>query len=176
MTTTDYNNTASVVVEGGVSATALAFFSASIMKMIPFLIAAIPLIILDLRYGVRAAGVRGEKVRLSTALRRTLGKCFSYVCWVVLASTMTLAFNMEWIQWLVLGLVFFNELLSIIGNYLETKGVEFSVHNAFGLIFRKGAEKAGVELSKEELDEIIKPKQPRDASGRFIKNENSNNL
>lgn len=47
MVTTDYNNTASSVIENGISATAIAFLSESMKEMIPCIIVAILLILLN---------------------------------------------------------------------------------------------------------------------------------
>ena len=170
MATTDYNNTAAVVVEGGVSATAIAFFSNSVKEMIPWLIVAIPLVILDLQWGVKAARARGETIRFSKAFRKTFGKVAEYICWSVLAATMSLAFGYKWIEWLVLGVVYINELSSIVGNYLETRGLHLSMLDLYRLVFRKAGEKVGIDIEKEEVEQIIKPK--RDARGRFVKKNN----
>ena len=52
--------------------------------------------------------------------------------------------------------------------YLETKGIHFSYAGFIRLLFKKGAEKAGIEVSDEEAKEIIRP---RDSRGRFVKNQ-----
>ena len=164
----------SVVVQGGVSATALAFFGDSIVKMIPYLIVCIPLILLDLLWGCKAAQYRGERLRFSKGFRRTFGKMVEYLCWVILASTLSLAFEMKWIEWVVLGVVFLNELASIVANYLETRGIELSLVNLYRWVFKAGAEKVGVSMEAAEAEGIIKPKkeQPRDKkTGRFVKRE-----
>jgi len=171
MATTDYNNTATVVVEGGVSATAIAFFSESMKEMIPWLIVAVPLILLDLQWGVKAARARGEAIRFSRAFRKSFGKIAEYICWSVLAATMSLAFGHKWIEWLVLGVVYINELSSILGNYLETRGLHLSMLDLYRLIFRKAGEKVGIDIEKEEMENIIKPGPQRDARGRFVKKQ-----
>ena len=68
----------------------------------------------------------------------------------------------------MLGLVYVNELASIIGNYLETKGVELSIKDFYKWIFKAGAGKAGLEVSEEDANSIIKGRK-RDAKGRFVK-------
>ena len=50
------------------------------------------LIIADLRFGVRAAKVRGETVRFSRAGRRTFNKTVDYICWLLLAAALDRAF------------------------------------------------------------------------------------
>ena len=154
------------LVQGSVSSVLVVFAQSAQLRVIPYAIAAVPLIILDLYYGIRAAKHRGNRVRVSTALRRTFTKVWTYICWLILATALSIAFNMQWIEWVVLGTVYTNELASVMGNYLETKGVSLSVVGLLELIFRKGAGKVGIDVSKEELDEVI---QPRDSKGRFTK-------
>lgn len=95
-------------------------------------------------------------------LRRSVGKAFEYLCWVIVASTMSLAFQKEWLEWLVLGVVYGNEIMSIIGNYLECKGIELSMVDFYRWIFRKGAAHIGADVSEEEAGQIIKPTDKQD--------------
>ena len=127
--------------------------------MVPYAVPGAFLIILDLIHGVRAAKYRGERVRLSTAINRTMTKTFSYVCWIILASTLALAFKVDWVEWLVLGLVLILAFLIYIkvGRVLHFDEVE----------------KVGMTVEDAEAEGIIKEKQPRDAKGRFVKKEDN---
>jgi len=159
-----------LVVQGGVSAVAIAFFQEAVLRMIPYAVPSFVLLLLDLLYGIKAAKFRGEKVRVSTAVRRSMTKLFSYCCWLILASTMSLSFHKDWIEWAVLGLVYVNEFTSIIGNYLETKGIELSFIGLIRWAFKWASGKAGQAVEDAEAADIIKPKdKPRDAKGRFVK-------
>lgn len=51
-------STASTVLQGGISVAAVAFLHSALTHMIPYAIAAIPLILLDLLWGIRAAKYR----------------------------------------------------------------------------------------------------------------------
>jgi hypothetical protein len=183
MTTADNIQTATdPIVTGGVSAAAVAFLHESVTSMIPWLFAAIPLIALDLYYGVKVkryryetTGNKDEKPRFSTALRMTVGKTFSYICWVILSSTLSLKWG-SWLEWVVLGLVILNELASIWGHVLELKGLELSfidlMKALIKALFRIGGHHAGTDLSDIDTDDIIKPKDGRARSkktGRFVK-------
>ena len=161
-----------VAVSSGISATAVAFLQSAVLRMIPYSIPALVIIALDLLYGVRAARHRGERVRFSTACRRTVSKIASYICWLILASTLALSFDKDWIEWFVLALVYGNEFASIVGNYLETKGIEFSFVNLYRWVLKLIAGKAGEAMDTAEAEEIIKPKRhavrdPR--TGRWTK-------
>lgn len=161
-------NEAATAVESGLSATAVAFLQTAALRMIPYSVPAFVIILLDLIYGIKAAKFRGEKVRFSTAVRRTTSKIVGYICWLILASTLAIAFHTDWLEWAVLGLVYVNELASIIGNYLETKGIEFSFVGFYRWLLKVLAGKAGEAMDSAETEEIIKPK-PRDAKGPFVK-------
>lgn len=159
------NSTESTIIEGGTAAAAVVFLQQSVTRMIPYFLPAIALIILDLIYGVRAARVRGERIKFTTGLKMTATKTFSYICWIILASTLTVSFGKSWIEWAVLGLVFVNEFASIIGNYLETKGIRLSFGALYRWAFRKVGEKTGVEATSEEASEIftdIKKEEKKD--------------
>lgn len=159
---------AAVAIESGISATVVAFLQTAVLRMIPYSVPALVIIALDLLYGIKAAKCRGERVRFSTACRRTVSKIVSYVCWLILASTLAISFNKDWLEWFVLGLVYANEFASIIGNYLETKGIEFSFVGLYRWILRVITGKVGEAMDTAESEEIIKPK-PRDKKGRFVK-------
>ena len=161
-----------LIVQGGVSATVVAFLQTAVLRMIPYSVPAVVLLILDLVYGIKAAGHRGERVRVSTAVRRSVTKMFSYICWIILASTLALSFGVKWLEWCVLGLVYANELISIIGNYLETKGLELSIKDLYRFVFRVGAEKVGATMDAAEAEGIIKDKHPRNKKGQFTKKDN----
>lgn len=165
MSPADYNSTASVVAQGGVSATALVFLTDCAMKMVPYLACCIPLIILDLYWGVRAArhrynnGSVADRPRFSKGIRKTVGKVFEYLCWCILASTLSLAFHQNWIEWVVLGIVFLNEFASIVGNYLETRDLQISWKEVFKLLFKIGGDKIGTDLSGVDPSSLVKPKE-----------------
>ena len=147
-----------LIIQGSVSSVAIAFLQEAVLRMIPYAIPGIMLVILDLIFGIRAANFRGERVRFSTALRRTMTKTFSYICFIILASTLALAFSQNWLEWLVLGLVYTNEFASIVGNYLETKGLVFSFKAFYRWLFKKAGQHMGIEVTDEEAAEMLKSK------------------
>ena len=79
------NGAVNTVVEGGATIGVVAFFSEAMKQTLPWLVLAVPIIVLDLLYGIRAAKYRGEKVRWSTAIRRTVDKAVGYVMWCAAA-------------------------------------------------------------------------------------------
>lgn len=179
----DIGTTANSVVEGGVVAVTVAVLQKTVLAMIPFALPALVLIALDLHFGIKAARHRYKKhkrpedrVTFSKALRGTVGKTFEFAAWLILASSMTIAFQQEWIQWATLGLVYVNEIGSIVGNYLCTKDIEFSLLGFFKavLVFvgRWIGSKIGIVTDDVSFDDVLKPaKQKRDKNGRFTKNK-----
>lgn len=147
-----------LIVEGGVSAALVTLLQTAVLRMIPYAVPGLFLVLLDLVYGIRAAKQREEKVRVSTAIRRTTTKVVTYVCWLILATTIAIAFEKDWLEWGMLGLVYANEFLSIIGNYLETKGLKFSIAGVYKWFIRWITGKVGAEA---DPDEIIKNKKKK---------------
>jgi hypothetical protein len=160
-----------LALQAGVAGAAVAFLQQAVLRMVPYTIIAIPLIALDMLYGIRAAKYRKETIRLSTAIRRTLTKIFSYLCWIILSSAVALAFERTWLEWVILGLVFLNEFSSVVGNYLETKGLELSWKAIGAAVSRIFGQKAGIDTEGINPADFVvekpKPAQPRNAKGQF---------
>lgn len=177
----DIGSTANEIVEGGVSAAAVAVLKQTVLVMIPFLIPAAPLIALDCIFGIKASRLRYKKyhreddrVTFSKAFRRTVGKCFEYACWLIIASSGSVAYGKPWIQWVILGGVYLNEIVSIIGNHLFTKGIEFDLlaflRNVLVFAGRWIASKIGIIADDVTFDDVFKPMpkgQPRNENGQF---------
>lgn len=97
-------------------------------KLLPFLILAIALIIIDSRFGIQASRKRGEAIRASRAVRRAINKLVDYICWVTLAGmigqTFGTAFHIPLLSIIVLCIVYSIELTSIFNNYFFYKGIK----------------------------------------------------
>lgn len=157
------NNTATELVESGVSVTTLFFLKSTVMQTIPWLVLVTPLLVIDGIVGVRATKMRYEKSHdekdrftFSRLFRKSVGKVFEYISWCILGAGLAVISNKEWAAWAVLSLPFISELVSIWGHKLELQGVELSLKQAWRLIVRKIAERFGVNIEKEDADELIK--------------------
>lgn len=117
----DEATTGSVVVGTGVSAALLLFFEQSLERMMPYICVAAAVILVDLVFGVRAARKRGDRIRISRAVRRTLGKSVEYFCWAVLASSLAVATGCTAIETVLMLLVIGVELVSIVQNWWWVK-------------------------------------------------------
>ena len=150
-------STAGIIVQSGVTGAAITFFSDTVISMTPYLIVSLILILVDLYFGVKAALHRGETVRISRAFRRTVGKMFEYLCWVMVSVSLAVAFDVRFLVWIILGFVMGNEVLSIITNWLESHNKRLVGFNPFKVV----GEKIGVDLSDVHIEEKGKPVSER---------------
>lgn len=99
------------------------FYSA----LLPFLGLAIVLILVDSRFGIKAAKKRGEKIRPSRMWRRAINKLVDYICWVTLAGLLGQTFGVQLglptLTIFMLCVVYGIEITSIFNNYFEYKGI-----------------------------------------------------
>lgn len=128
---------------GGATAAFISPFIDFYHNLMPFLLLALILIIVDSRFGVRAAKVRGEKIRTSRKWRRAINKLVDYICWITLAGAMSntfgLQFHIPMLSAIVLCIVYGIELTSIFNNYFEYKGIKkkFNGLKFFAKLFNK---------------------------------------
>ena len=152
----DSSTTASTVTTGSASTILCAMYHQVLAESAVWLVAAAVIIVCDLYFGCEAAKRRGERVRLSRAVRRTINKACEYLCWVLLGTVLSLSFSADWIRQLVLGVIFGNELTSCLTNYFESKGKRIKL-NIFKLLGRKfnlpELEDVNVEQLKNGKDE-----------------------
>lgn len=113
----DEASAGSVVVGTGLSATLLLFFQQSFVRMLPYLVIAAVVILIDLVFGIRAARRKGDPIRISRAIRRTVGKAVEYFCWSVLASSLAVATGYTVIETGLMLVVIGVELISIAQNW-----------------------------------------------------------
>ena len=117
----DEVSTGGVVAGAGLTTTLLLFFENSLERMIPYFFICGIVIMLDLWFGVQAAKIRKEEVRISRAFRRTLGKTIEYFAWAVLASSLSVATGYDIIQTGLMLIVIGIECISIFQNWLTIK-------------------------------------------------------
>lgn len=110
--------------------------------LLPFLILAVVLVLVDLNFGIAAAKRRKrnaikakqayEPVRFSRAGRRTLNKITDYVCWVTLAGLFGHAFGnilgIPALAAIILLVIYVLELSSVFSNFFEARGINKRVN------------------------------------------------
>lgn len=101
---------------------------------------ALVVVFVDLRFGIRAAKVRGETIRTSRAIRRTINKIVDYTCWILLAGVLGRAFgepfSIPLLPLIVLLVIFGCEINSCFANYFESRGRKMKI-NIFKLFRSK---------------------------------------
>ena len=116
----------------GTVASVLSPFIEGWQQMLWFLILAIILILGDLRFGIAAAKKRGERIRPSRAVRRSINKLVDYICWLSIATVVGInfgtVFDVPLLSVIIMAIVCIIELSSIIDNYLEYKGIKKKVN------------------------------------------------
>lgn len=155
---------------GGFTAAVLSPFIDGWQRIILFLILAIILILGDLRFGIAAAKKRGEHIRPSRAVRRSLNKLVDYICWLSIATVVGVnfgsVFGLPLLSVIIMAVVCIIELSSIIDNYLEYKGVKkkINVIKLLAKLFRK-----------PDLEEVLEPAETSEEEMN-ITNENEEDL
>lgn len=129
----------------------------------PWLLLGAVALLVDLRFGIKAAKARGETVRTSRAIRRTLNKAIDYLGIVTLAEMLSRTFGvslgMPIVSMGMLFIIYGIELSSILNNYFEYKGLPWK----FNLLkfLRKKSELAESieegEIEQETEDSVEKP-------------------
>lgn len=111
-------------------------------QLMVWLIVSTVLIFADLRFGLSAALKRGERVRGSRAIRRTINKFVDYLCWIsiawVLGGSFGKIFGVPTLAAIVMLIVCTIELSSIFDNYFEYRGVKkrFNLWKFFAKLFK----------------------------------------
>ncbi len=145
---------------GGFTAAVLSPFIEGWQQMLWFLILAVILILGDLRFGIAAAKKRGEKIRPSRAVRRSLNKLVDYICWLSIATVVGVnfgsVFGLPLLSVIIMAVVCIIEMSSIIDNYLEYKGIKKKV-NVIKLIARI--------FKKPELEDVLEPAEETQKEG-----------
>ena len=97
-----------------------------------FLLAALALVFADLQFGIDAARHRGEVIRKSRAVRRSINKVIDYICWILVATSFGQAFGTPFgipvLPAVVLLVVYGCEINSCFNNYFEAHGSRMRIN------------------------------------------------
>lgn len=140
----------------GVMASAIMPLLTFYENLIPYILLALALIVVDSRFGIKASRKRGETIRPSRKWRRAINKLVDYVCWVTLAGVFGQAYgsvlDIPALAALMLLVVYGIELTSIFNNYFEYKGMRMKI-NVFKLLRRPDIEAAIEDTTDEKQAE-----------------------
>ncbi len=141
----DQSTVTETIVQGSTTAILTSIFYQALADSIIWLVIAAVAIVCDLFFGCEAARHRGERVRLSRAVRRTGNKACEYLCWIMLGITISIGFAAEWLKYAIFAVIYGNELSSCLSNYFEAKGKHITL-NIFSLL--------GQRLGISELEKV----------------------
>ncbi len=127
-----------VGVQGGFSAVAAAFVQESVVAMIPWVLVMFAVVFCDLCFAIRKCLLMGETVRISRAVRRTMGKVVTYFSFVLMVCMIEVAegSSMHLDRWACL-VVCAVEFSSIMSNILQPKGCDVDFVRVFAEVVRK---------------------------------------
>ena len=100
MNLADNPTTTSVALQSAITVSFTAFFRDTTLAMIPFLCVVAVAMAVDLKLGIRVSRHRGEQIRISRAIRRTMGKIVEYTGIVMLGASATVAFDTPVFQYI----------------------------------------------------------------------------
>lgn len=139
-------------IPGGFSIIVSNFIASSLEEIIPWLITSAAVVLCDLVCGLRKSYLMGERVRFSSAIRRTMGKMVTYFAFVVMVVMVNIASGHEWrIDVYACLLVCFIEFCSVISNILRPKGIELDVIAAIGLFCHRLW-----HIDKEDVRDVLR--------------------
>lgn len=140
-----------IAVPGSFSTVAMGFIQESIVHMIPWLMVTMAVILCDLAFGIRCSMLMGEKVRFSSAARRTMGKMVTYFAFVVMVCMISVATDVDnKIDIYSCLLVCFIEGCSIMSNLLKPKGYSLDFAKVIGLFGKRI-----LKVDKDDMKDII---------------------
>ena len=164
MNVVEENNKANMVTQGTTTAVFGAYFHTAYLSMLPWLFAAIPLILIDLNLGRKKAKLRyakthknEDKVTINKSVRMTIDKTFSYICWIMLSTSLAIAFSCDVVKYVIMAIIYGLEVWSILRSYLLTKGFEVSDVDLFRLLCKLVWNK--LTGMQEDFKTIIKEKE-----------------
>lgn len=134
------------LVSQGAAITVVSTFSGHmgniLMEMLPFCYVAIPLIILDLYYGRKKAQYKYENkltnipCTIQRSIKMTLQKIFNYVSWIFLSTSLSMAFGLPSLVYVIMGIIYGLEVLSLLNKYGESKGIDIDEVGMIKLLFK----------------------------------------
>lgn len=131
------NNNANLAVQGTTAAFVSGYMYDQYIAMFPWFVAAIPLILLDLRLGRQRARKNGESVTIRKSVKMTIDKSFSYICWIMLATTLSSVFDTDSIKYSIMGIIYGLEVGSCLSAWLFIKyDIELDLLEFLRLLFR----------------------------------------
>ena len=146
------------MLQGGTASYFAAYLNQAYMEMMPWMIAAIPLIIGDMYFGILRIRSKKQQFFMTKAVSMTINKAFSYLCWILIATSLSIAFEQKAIKFVIMAIVYGNEVISCLRNYMNSNGYDVNEVGMFKLLW-KTVVKGGEELADEASGMITRQKK-----------------
>lgn len=130
------NNNANLAIQGTTATIMSSYAYNYYIEMLPWMAAAIPLILIDLKLGRAKAKSKGEKVTIGKSLKMTMDKVFSYLCWMLLSVTLSVAFDAPFVKYVIMACIYGLEVMSSMNSWFISKGLNISEAEMFRLVFK----------------------------------------
>ena len=151
---------AGTAIQGGVTSILALYFMDTLTLMIPFVILAAVAIVTDLCLGIQAARAKGQEIRASTAIRRTMNKIVEYTCCIILGASLAVSFGKPAINYVAMVYVFGNEIISIISNFNAAHGRKIT--GLYEFLLKLIGKRTGIDTSDIHIEAIEEVRQTKD--------------
>lgn len=152
MNLADNPTTTSVALQSAITVSFTAFFRDTTLAMIPFLCVVAVAMAVDLKLGIRVSRHRGEQIRISRAIRRTMGKIVEYTGIVMLGASATVAFDAPVFQYIGGGAAVAAEIWSITSHIAELHGLCVNGEGLLKALIVAAGQKIGIDLSSVTIE------------------------
>lgn len=124
------------------------------VAVLPWLLPCFPLIILVCKFGRANARIKGEEVTWGKTIKMAINKIFNYICWIMIACTLSMAFQISAITFIIMAVVYGLEVLKLILRYVQSQGYQVDEKQAIVIFFRLIISKyIGVDITQKDFKE-----------------------
>lgn len=132
----DEANRSSLITQGVTTGFLSAYLHQTYIAVLPWLIPCIPLMLLVSKFGRENARLKGEEVTWGKTLKMAINKIFNYICWIMIACTLSIAFSSDAITIVIMAIVYGLEVMKVILRYVQSQGYEVNERQALGVFLK----------------------------------------
>ena len=151
----------SLITQGVTAGIFSQYIQATYAAVLPWLIPAIPLILLVCKYGRINARRQKEEVTWCKTIKMAINRVFNYICWIMISCTLSVAFNCPTIAYVIMAIIYGLELLKCILRYVQSQGYKVSEKQALALFLKIIIQK--LTNTEVEMSDLTSP-SPREGN------------
>lgn len=149
----DEINRTSLLTQGVTTGFLAQYLYHTYIAVLPWLIPCIPLIILVCKYGRANAETKGEEVTWCKTIKMAVNKMFNYICWIMIACTLSIAFDCQSITLLIMAVVYGLEVMKCILRFVQSQGYDVNERQALGIFLQLVVKKVTGETINNNINE-----------------------